>query len=59
MPEKVPNTGKTCFFVYHDDCFVFGLTRDNSKINDDQKYEWVYPTAAKRKVNSTLLNNLL
>ena len=48
MPAKGKHEGMTCFFDYHSDIF-FGLACDDTKVNKTKKYEWVYPTVAKKK----------
>jgi len=57
MPSKGKNANKTCFIDYHDDCF-FGLAREDNKVSNTKKSDWVYPTVAKKKENSKRWRNL-
>ena len=47
-----------CFFDYHGNAFFFGLTRDDSKMNNTKKSEWAYPTVSKKKENLKKWRNI-
>ena len=57
LPTKGKNCGRTCFFDYHDDCF-FGLAREDAKVSDFKKADWVYPSIAKKKENTRTIKSL-
>ena len=52
--QEKENFGKICFFDYHNDCF-FVLAREDTKVSNIKKLDWVYPSSAKKKENSNRL----
>ena len=48
---------RTCFFDYHNDDF-FGFSRADTGLSKTRSKDWNYPSLAKKRENTMIMNNL-